>query len=118
MGEVSGLLHRLENGFLGDSNCEDRRLWKRDEMKVFSVKSCFRAISEWHEGSYLDRLIWRSGVPSKVAFLIWLLYQDRVLTTDVLISKGFPMSNRCSMCFCKAESGCHLFIHCLISSIL
>lgn len=44
---------------------------------------------------------------------IWLaLVNNRLLTIDNLRKRGFPITNRCVMCYCDAESAVYMVEHC------
>ncbi|CAN1254304.1 hypothetical protein LINPERPRIM_LOCUS8604 [Linum perenne] len=56
--------------------------------------------------------IWSKVVPVKVQGFVWLVFHGRILTLDVLQSRGFSLPNRCSLCSKHEESVSHLFLHC------
>lgn len=56
--------------------------------------------------------IWKSRVPSKASFLLWLLTLKKVLIVDKLQARGLQLANRCSLCRDSKESSNHLFLYC------
>jgi hypothetical protein len=48
--------------------------------------------------------LWHSKIPLKVNFFVWLVYQNRVQTTQNLIRKKWKRDSKCSMCL-GVESG-------------
>ena len=59
--------------------------------------------------------IWKAKVPKRVAFFLWTVAHDRILTLDNLMLRGCPLANRHCMYGCSWESVDHLLIHCLVA---
>lgn len=68
--------------------------------------------NENSQGSQIWRKIWKSKLIPKVAFFIWLVVKNKVLTMNTLMRRGFVMANRCNLCFQKEEDINHILIHC------
>lgn len=109
---VSCLMARLDRVQIVDPSSEDTMYWPFYPNGRLFVK--FMSMME-------DRVvlqqrpfhfIWGSNVPSKVCFLLGILYLGKALTRDNLIKKGVPVVNRCNMCKKHEESLGHLFCHC------
>jgi zinc-binding in reverse transcriptase len=90
----------------------DQPIWRWDTTSRYSVKSCYTAIKE---GPYIasnTEIIWKLNMPTRVTIFIWLLLQDRLLTYDNLIKRGWCIPNMCYMCRSSIENAAHLFLEC------
>lgn len=65
--DVAELMFLLENTKL-NSFVEDRRIWKGDPSRVFSVSSYYLLLSQNIVAHFPIDFLWKSKVPSKVAF--------------------------------------------------
>lgn len=72
----------------------------------------FLSLLERGRGLFPAKFNWKSLVPSKVAFLFLLVYQERALTTNILMLKSMQIYNWCLMCYLDAENNSYLFIQC------
>lgn len=83
---------------------------------LFSAKSCYLVLSQVGRGPFPFKFLPKSHAPFKVAFFLWLVFWDKVITMDHLISRGLHMPNRCLMCLHHVDSVSHLFIHCRVAA--
>ena len=51
------------------------------------------------------------GMTPKVNIFFWILLQNKVLTIDNLIKRGFVIINRCALCKKDGESVDHITLH-------
>lgn len=98
------------------SESEDSRVWKHTKDGIFTVKSCYDALSTKNLADFPYRAVWNSKVPTKISFFIWLVHHNSILTQDVLMGRGRPMANRCIMCKLEAETTNHLLLHCPVAT--
>lgn len=61
------------------------------------------------------KIIWRTKVPVKAAFLGWLAARDVCQTQNKLQRRGFSLSSRCYLSNSEEETVEHLFLHCRVS---
>ena len=59
--------------------------------------------------------MWRSKVPTKVAFFSWTASLGKILTTENLWYKGVAVVDWCYMCKKSGELVNHLLLHCPIT---
>ena len=59
--------------------------------------------------------MWRSKVPPRVAFFLWIASLGKILTTENLWYKGVAVVDWCFMCKKSGESVNHLLLHCPIA---
>uniref|UniRef100_A0A5B6YWQ5 Reverse transcriptase zinc-binding domain-containing protein n=1 Tax=Davidia involucrata TaxID=16924 RepID=A0A5B6YWQ5_DAVIN len=111
LGETLSLLETIQrvNPVEGQ---EDSILWGRDNSKKFTVRSFYEAVVVRRHVEFPWRLIWRSKAPMKVAFFVWAVARDAILTLENLKKRGFSLASRCSMCGVEEETVNHPFLHC------
>jgi zinc-binding in reverse transcriptase len=90
----------------------DQPIWRWDTQGRYTVKSCCTAIKEGPFIATNTDIIWKLKMPTRVTIFIWLLLQDRLLTYDNLIKRGWCISNMCYMCRSSIENATHLFAEC------
>jgi zinc-binding in reverse transcriptase len=90
----------------------DQPIWRWDTTSRYSVKSCYTAIKEGPFIASNIEIIWKLNIPTRVTIFIWLLLQDRLLTYDNLIKRGWCIPNMCYMCRSSIENATHLFSKC------
>lgn len=63
-------------------------IWDLDlgKGRAFSVTSAHEALAEPGAHFRLAKLIWKSKMPSKVSFLLWLMKMEKLITVDHLKS--------------------------------
>jgi hypothetical protein len=108
------------------SRDDDTWVWKPGMQGVFSVKSTYVFLDNvLHMQEPLPplmtfalKLIWKSGVPSKVCAFACQLLLDRVPTRDNLRRRGVVNveNSLCPLCLQEVETACHLFLHCRIAT--
>jgi hypothetical protein len=52
--------------------------------------------------------IWQAQIESKCKFFVWVVMQDRVLTTNNMIERNWPCDYYCALCLCLHEITEHL----------
>ncbi|XP_041004079.1 uncharacterized protein LOC121249433 [Juglans microcarpa x Juglans regia] len=67
---------------------EDRLQWKANGSKKFTVRNYYKMLSTQGHVSFPWKRIWRSRVPTKVAFFIWTTTLGKILTTGNLRKRG------------------------------
>ena len=117
MGVFLALLVELY-GLKGVGTEEDEMRWLDSSSGKFSVKSFYQIIKGGREAVVPRKLIWFSGIPTKVSFFVWTTALNRILTIDNLVRRGWVLVNRCCMCGMAAESVDHLMLHCVVASQL
>ncbi|MCH84701.1 putative ribonuclease H protein [Trifolium medium] len=101
---------------------EDRWVWSPNVDEGFSVKSLYFALDELlleHTNlntfqTFVFKNIRKGAVPSKVSAFAWQLFLDRIPTKENLARRGLVRieDTTCSLCDERAETSCHLFLHC------
>jgi hypothetical protein len=79
------------------NNENDKRLWKLDEKKGFSVKSLYSFLTKNDNSrskSVPYKQIWKSKTPPRIAFFAWEATNECILTLDMLKRKGNVLVNR------------------------
>lgn len=99
---------------------DDRRSWKLDKTGLFSCKSYnfFLLNSGSRQLSLFLPQIWKSKVPPKIKFHVWLLALGKLNTCDQIQRRrpSFYLSPLwCVLCKSHLESVDHVFLHCPFS---
>ena len=82
----------------------------------FDTRSFYNELRTTPNSIFPWKGIWKAKVPKRVAFFLWTVAQDCILTLDNLMLRGCPLANRCCMCRCNGESMDHLLIQCHVAN--
>jgi hypothetical protein len=94
----------------------DRFVWKLTKSGIFTVKSMYEDLMNYHE-HFPTKYLWKLKVPLKIKIFMWFLRRKVLLTRDNLIKRQWKGSKKC--CFCDAEESIeHLFLSCPLSKIV
>uniref|UniRef100_A0A2N9J5R7 Reverse transcriptase domain-containing protein n=1 Tax=Fagus sylvatica TaxID=28930 RepID=A0A2N9J5R7_FAGSY len=76
----------------------DKVCWRGSQAKGFQVKSFYRILLPRNavEGPWKN--IWNPKVPTRVAFFVWTVVMDRILTTENLRRRKVIILDWCCMC--------------------
>uniref|UniRef100_A0A452ZUF0 Reverse transcriptase zinc-binding domain-containing protein n=1 Tax=Aegilops tauschii subsp. strangulata TaxID=200361 RepID=A0A452ZUF0_AEGTS len=61
--------------------------------------------------------IWESKIPLKIQIFLWQLFQDAILTRDVMSRRKWAGNSTCSFCS-ERETSQHLFFTCPVARIM
>jgi hypothetical protein len=89
-----------------------------DKSGILSVKNLYKALAEifWHHTIKGWRYkLWKWNVALKIKLFFWLILENKVLTWENLVSKGWEGPSFCILCARGPETVNHLFIHCLFT---
>uniref|UniRef100_A0A2N9HQY3 DNA topoisomerase (ATP-hydrolyzing) n=1 Tax=Fagus sylvatica TaxID=28930 RepID=A0A2N9HQY3_FAGSY len=90
----------------------DKMHWHLTRKGVFDARSYFQALQAPRVVAFPWKIIWGVKSPRRVAFFMWTVAWDRILTYDNLRKRGLVLAGWCCMCKGDDESVDHLFIHC------
>jgi exonuclease III len=88
--------------------------WGHSTSGTFSVKEAYY-LQENLPGQGPDSIwskVWQPFIWPKVSFFLWLTAQNRILTWDNLMKRGFTGPSRCSLCMQNEETMEHLLNTC------
>lgn len=111
--EFLELWDKLENVVLIQSQ-EGRITWLHSSNGQYSAKSPYSLQFEGLTRCSTAELTWKTKVPPKCKFFIWVLLQDRVWTAARLQLREWPNEYFCQLCICNLETATHLFVDCLV----
>jgi hypothetical protein len=86
-----------------------------DRSGNLTVKNVYNAISStiWNQRcTGWRKYLWRWPLPLKIKLFIWLAANEKILTWDILLRRGWEGPNMCSLCRNSSESISHLFLDC------
>ena len=78
---------------------------------LFEVRSLYRLLRGSNNTKFPGKNVWKTKIPSKVAFFMWLAAHDKNLTIDNLRRRQLYVVEWCFMCKRGSETGEHLFLH-------
>lgn len=93
----------------------DQKSRNLEKNGSFTVKLYYRQLSNGVDRNLSDfpfKQIWKIKTPSRMAFFTWEACKGSILTTDMLMTRGRGMVNRCFMCKMSAETCNHLLLWC------
>jgi hypothetical protein len=94
----------------------DRFVWKLTKSGIFTVKSMYEDLMNYHE-HFPTKYLWKLKVPLKIKIFMWFLRRKVLLTRDNLIKRQWKGSKKCCCCYAE-ESIEHLFLSCPLSKIV
>jgi hypothetical protein len=92
--------------------------WFPSKKGIFEVKSFYKILSSLATEVFPWKSIWRSKVPTRVAFFGWNATLEKILTHDNLRKRNIVVVEWCCMCKKNGESVDHLLIHCEMATYL
>ena len=107
--EWGSILHILSN--ISFTHLQDRISWRWEPTGQFSVRSLYKILNFRGEIATNSLLWWTVPIPHKIQIFMWLVCKHKILTRDVLASKGWTGSPICNFCTSHKTAN-HLFINC------
>ena len=97
---------------------QDKVWWQGSIGKGFQVKLFYKALLPSNGLSVPWKSIWKTKVPPRVSFFVWIATMDRILTMQNLRRRHVMVIDWCYMCKGSGESTDHLLLHCPIATDL
>ncbi|XP_060182106.1 uncharacterized protein LOC132611743 [Lycium barbarum] len=96
----------------------DRLYWKLDSKGIFSVSSAFQVMRQRKETSKIYEYMWVKGLPIKISFFTWRLWQRKLPLDDTLKKWGFQFASKCRCCLVpQEETIAHVFLNSNVAQI-
>ena len=96
----------------------DLLCWRPSSRKIFQVRSYYSVLIQPSRNSFPWRSVWKSRVPTRVAFFSWTATLGRIFTIDNLRKQRILIIDCCCICKSNGESVNHLLLHCPIAQEL
>ena len=99
----------------------DRRdilCWRLKGNGKFDTRSYYQAIQGTLNFLFPWKGVWKPKIPKRVAFFLWTVAHNQILTLDNLMLRGCRLVNWCCICCCDGESVDHLLLHCPVTHII
>jgi hypothetical protein len=61
--------------------------------------------------------LWQWQIPLKIKLFAWLMLEQKILTWDNLVKRGFVGPSMCVLCGDEGENAKHLFVDCVLPKI-
>lgn len=113
--ELTQLIQNLHQQTIMLTSNPDEARWKWTPSSQFSVSSYYHAFIHAPTIRSQVHKIWKIKAPPRMQVFSWLMMQNKVLTIDNLMKRGWTMVNRCIMCRNQLESVIHLFEECTVT---
>lgn len=114
--EWDTFINNLNEGGIRLTNFEDSLVWSWDNVEgKVSVKKAYEVVSahlSCPDHKWWFSLLWRWRLLLKLKVFGWLVLQNRLLTGDNLIKRGYYDPFVCPLCQIVEETINHLFISC------
>jgi hypothetical protein len=95
---------------------EDTIKWNGGDCSgLLTVKNVYNAISStiWSQRcTGWRKNLWHWSLPLKLKLFIWLAANDKILTWDILLHRGWMGPNMCFLCHNNSETISHIFLDC------
>jgi hypothetical protein len=98
---------------IADPATSDKRLsWKWNSNGIYSTASAYQNMRQANTNYPWNVKLGKCKIPEKVKIFAWTSFHNRTLTNDKLISKGWQLSQRCSLCKRGEDSISHILLSC------
>jgi hypothetical protein len=96
-------------------NMPDQFKWKLTLHGFYTSKSAYEAFFVGSIKFGPTKRIWKTWVPFRCRFFIWLVYHNRVWIADRLAKRNMPHWEACPFCDQEGETIHHLLIGCVFA---
>ena len=88
--------------------------WGHTTLGTFSVKEAYhlQGHTPCQDHDSIWSKVWQPFIWPKISFFLWLTVQNRILTLDNLLKRGFTGPSRCALCLQTEETMEHLLNTC------
>jgi hypothetical protein len=86
------------------SNHSGKITWKWTTHGQYSAASTYECQFLGSMSAFSDINLWKAVAEQKMKFFAWLVFHDRVLTTDNMAKRGWECNPMCSFCYCQFET--------------
>jgi hypothetical protein len=63
----------------------------------------------------MEKIFWSWHIALKIKLFLWLALENKILTWDTLLSKGWEGPSYCLLCTSGPESVSHILINCVFT---
>ncbi len=92
--------------------------WILSSWKIFEVRSYYSVLVQPSCTSFPWRSVWKTKVPTRLAFFIWTEALAKILTIDNLRQRSVIIMDWCCMCKSGGELVNHMLLHCNVAQEL
>jgi hypothetical protein len=108
-------IHLTVAGISPTDDYDEIRWTGGDGTCIITTKNIYNALAAelWQKNSdIVKRKIWSWECPLKLKLFTWLLMEDKILTWNNLLKRGWQGPGYCYLCKGNEETTFHLFVHC------
>lgn len=116
--EHDPILEDIQNQILSTSLAFDYRVWKLTPNGVFSIKSIYWFLIGHGKCYQITPKIFKNICPKKVNAILWLMWDNKILTLENLFAKRCNMLSTATryLCHNEIEMVDHLFFRCSVAT--
>jgi hypothetical protein len=96
---------------------EDRHIFSIAPDGNYSAKTAYAGLFQGSCSFDHHKRIWKSRMPLKCHFFLWLVAHNKCWTADRLEKRGMNHTVRCPLCDQESESIGHLLVSCVFSRV-
>ena len=89
----------------------DEMCWRLSSQKAFTVRSYYSCLLQPSGSFFPWKSVWKSKVPTRVAFFTWTAALERILSVDNLRKRRVIIIDWCYMCKAHGKTVNHLLLH-------
>ena len=108
--EYTALWIRLQGINLTEE--DDNIRWNLNANDNYSAKSAYLAQFRGSHSLIDFSKLWKAKVQPKCKFFTWLWLRQRILTDDMLQTRGIDHGDLCSLCDQEPETATHMVLQC------
>lgn len=98
-----------------DDGVQDQHRWTATATGSYSSKSAYNRYMAGTIGFESATRIWKTWVPPRCKFFLWLASLNRCWTADRLAKRGMEHPDRCKLCDQEEETIQHILVGCVFS---
>ncbi|WVZ92280.1 hypothetical protein U9M48_038358 [Paspalum notatum var. saurae] len=96
----------------------DSITWRLSLTGEYTAKSAYDAQFFGSYSAYQWEKIWKAKVEPKCRFFMWLLLQQKILTSDKILRRGGQANPICQLCRTEQESALHMVANCSFAKLI
>lgn len=90
----------------------DSKVWIHSTSRDLTLKDAYNFKFDISSYFSWSKHIWNLDIPHSKAFIVWILFHNRMPTNENLRLRGCHLPSMCSLCKCHKELLNHFFFYC------
>ncbi|KAL6540841.1 hypothetical protein OROMI_024724 [Orobanche minor] len=113
------VIQELQSSNIQLSSESDKLLWNGTASGLFTCQSAYKVLHQFSISNDLRqrpdfkwKVLWKSKLPNKFKYFLWLAVQDRLLTNELRYKRNMAPNPYCGICQETNENVLHILRHC------